>query len=54
MKNVVFYCARISSRDQNEGRQIEQLKGEEISLSNIIKSVETEIRRHFSDNPLVI
>jgi len=36
MKNVVFGYARISSRDQNEGRQIEQLKAEGISVSNII------------------
>ena len=36
MKNVVFGYARISSRDQNEGRQIEQLKTEGISESNII------------------
>jgi len=36
MKNVVFGYARISSRDQNEGRQIEQLKSEGISVSNII------------------
>ena len=36
MKNVVFGYARVSSRDQNEGRQIEQLKEEGISVSNII------------------
>jgi len=36
MKNVVFGYARISSQDQNEGRQIEQLKAEGISVSNII------------------
>ena len=36
MKNVVFGYARISGRDQNEGRQIEQLKAEGISVSNII------------------
>lgn len=36
MKNVVFGYARISSQDQNEGRQIEQLKAAGISVSNII------------------
>lgn len=36
MKNVVFGYARVSSRDQNEGRQIEQLKSAGISESNII------------------
>ena len=36
MKNVVFGYARISCRDQNEGRQIEQLKTDGISESNII------------------
>lgn len=36
MKNVVFGYAKISSRDQNEGRQIEQLKAAGISVSNII------------------
>ena len=32
MKNVVLEYARISSRDQNEGRQIEQLKAEGIAV----------------------
>ena len=36
MKNFIFGYARVSSRDQNEGRQIEQLKAEGISASNII------------------
>jgi len=36
MKNVIFGYARVSSRDQNEGRQIEQLKSAGISESNII------------------
>lgn len=36
MKNVVFGYARVSSRDQNEGRQIEHLKSAGISESNII------------------
>ena len=36
MKNVVFGYARVSSQNQNEGRQIEQLKAEGISVSNII------------------
>lgn len=36
MKNVAFGYARISCRDQNEGRQIEQLNAAGISESNII------------------
>jgi DNA invertase Pin-like site-specific DNA recombinase len=36
MKNIVFGYARVSSRDQNEGRQIEQLKADGISENNII------------------
>lgn len=36
MKNVVFGYARVSSRDQNEGRQIELLKAEGIAESNVI------------------
>lgn len=36
MKNIAFGYARVSSRDQNEGRQIEQLKAEGIAESNII------------------
>ena len=36
MKNVTFGYARISCRDQNEGRQIEQLKAAGIAESNII------------------
>ena len=36
MKNVSFGYARTFCRDQNEGRQIEQLKTAGISESNII------------------
>ena len=42
MKNIIFGYARVSSKDQNAGRQIEQLTAAGIPESNIITDKQTD------------